>query len=220
MGSANFLAPASDFVAPEALTVAGPIHALLLMPLLELTPAVVEAWATEQAKTRPTYARLCWRCLKVFLNWCAEHAEYLRLLATLNPARTKKAREALGKPAVKDDSLQLEQLAVWFSAVRQIQNPVVSAYLQTMLLTGARPGEVLTLRWDDLNTQWKGMTIRDKVEGLRVIPLTPYVAHLLAALPRRNDWVFSSTRTIRTPAAAPLTTLPLAPRRPLAPPPR
>jgi hypothetical protein len=36
------------------------------------------------------------------------------------------------------------------------------------------------------------MTIRDKVEGERVIPLTPYVAHLLAALPRRNEWVFSS----------------------------
>ncbi|MEO6421431.1 MAG: preprotein translocase, partial [Candidatus Nitrotoga sp.] len=36
------------------------------------------------------------------------------------------------------------------------------------------------------------MTIHDKVEGLRVIPLTPYLAHLLAALPRRNEWVFSS----------------------------
>ena len=36
------------------------------------------------------------------------------------------------------------------------------------------------------------MTIRDKVEGERTIPLTPYVAHLLAALPRRNEWVFSS----------------------------
>ena len=31
-----------------------------------------------------------------------------------------------------------------------------------------------------------------KVEGERVIPLTPYVAHLLMALPRRNEWVFSS----------------------------
>ena len=180
----------------KALTVPGPVYSLLAMPLRELTPAVVEAWATEQAKTRPTYARLCWRCLKVFLNWCAEHPEYSRLLATANPARTKKAREALGKPSVKDDSLQREQLAVWFGAVRQIQNPVVSAYLQTMLLTGARPGEVLALRWDDLNTQWKGMTIRDKVEGLRVIPLTPYVAQLLAALPRRNEWVFSSTRAL------------------------
>ncbi len=48
------------------------------------------------------------------------------------------------------------------------------------------------MRWDDLNTQWKGISMRDKVEGTREIPLTPYVASLLAALPRRNEWVFSS----------------------------
>ena len=34
--------------------------------------------------------------------------------------------------------------------------------------------------------------IRDKVEGTREIPATPYMLHLLAALPRRNEWVFSS----------------------------
>jgi integrase len=36
------------------------------------------------------------------------------------------------------------------------------------------------------------LTIRDKVEGVREVPLTPYVSHLLAGLPRRNEWVFSS----------------------------
>jgi integrase len=177
-------------------TIPGPVYCLLPVPLRDLTPAMLEAWATEEAKTRPTWARLCWRCLKVFLNWCAEHPAYSRLLVTANPAKTKRTREALGKPAVKDDSLQREQLAAWFAAVRQIQNPVIAAYLQTMLLTGARPGEVLTLKWEDMNTQWKGLTIRDKVEGERVIPLTPYVAHLLAELPRRNEWVFSSTRAL------------------------
>jgi integrase len=30
------------------------------------------------------------------------------------------------------------------------------------------------------------------VQGNRTIPLTPFVASLLAALPRRNEWVFSS----------------------------
>lgn len=76
--------------------------------------------------------------------------------------------------------------------MQQIQNPVIAAYLQVLLLTGARPGEVIALRRDDVNTQWKGLAIRDKVEGTREIPLTPYVAHLLEALPRRNEWVFSS----------------------------
>jgi integrase len=88
--------------------------------------------------------------------------------------------------------LQREQLAAWFAAVQQIQNPVIAACLQMMLLTGARPGEVLALRWEDVNTQWKGISIRDKVEGTREIPATPYMLHLLAALPRRNEWVFSS----------------------------
>ena len=76
--------------------------------------------------------------------------------------------------------------------MRQIHNPVIAAYLQTLLLTGARLGEVLALRWDEINTKWRGLTIRDKVEGERVIPLTPYVSHLLHALPRRNEWTFSS----------------------------
>ena len=38
------------------------------------------------------------------------------------------------------------------------------------------------------------MRIRDKVEGERVIPLTPHVAKLLSRLPKRNDnpFVFTS----------------------------
>ena len=59
-------------------------------------------------------------------------------------------------------------------------------------MASARPGEVLALRWEDVNTQWKEISIRDKVEGTREIPATPYMLHLLAALPRRKEWVFSS----------------------------
>ena len=83
------------------------------------------------------------------------------------------------------------------------QTPSFAAYLQTLLLTGARPGEVLALRWEDLNTQWRGLTIRDKVEGTREIPATPYLLHLLAALPRRNDWVFASSRGTNRPLTEP-----------------
>ena len=180
----------------KPLTVPGPVFELLPLPLRELTPNRIEYWAAEHAKVRPTYARLCWRCLKVFLNWCGEHPEYSALLTTSNPAKTKRAREALGKPTAKDDALQREQLPLWFAAVRNIGNPVISAYLQVLLLTGARPGEVITLQWEDINTQWKGITIRDKVDGERVIPLTPYVASLLANLPKRNEWVFSSTKVL------------------------
>ena len=176
----------------KQLTKPGPLAALMPLALKDLDQTTIERWAADEGKTRPSSARLAWRLLTVFLTWCAEQPEYAALLPDKNPAKTKKAREALGKPGTKSDVLQREQLAAWFAAVQQIQNPVIAACLQMMLLTGARPGEVLALRWEDVNTQWKGISIRDKVEGTREIPATPYMLHLLAALPRRNEWVFSS----------------------------
>lgn len=176
-------------------TVAGPLHPLMSMKLSELDAATVEAWASREGKTRATSARLAWRLLKVFLSWCAEQPAYAAVVAG-NPAKTKKSREALGTAGVKKDTLQRAQLLGWFDAVRRLKNPVVSAYLQTLLLTGARPGEILEMRWGDINERWHGLTIRDKVEGERVIPLTPYISYLLTNLPRRSEWVFSSAVTM------------------------
>ena len=98
----------------------------------------------------------------------------------------------LGKAKVKSDSLLREQLASWFAAVRSLGNPEASACLQVLLLTGARPNEVRDLKWADIDWAWQGLSIRDKVEGDRIIQLTPYVASLVSALPKRNEWVFSS----------------------------
>ncbi|MHB8949371.1 MAG: tyrosine-type recombinase/integrase [Rhodoferax sp.] len=179
----------------RGVTIDMPLYPLMALPLRDLTAPVIEAWATKEAQTRPTSARLAWRLLKGFLGWCNEQPAYAGLLSG-NPAKTKKSREALGKAGVKQDALLREQLSVWFDAVHKIENPVIAAALQVMLLTGARPGEVLALRWSDLNTKWRGITIHDKVEGERVIPLTPYVWHLISTLPKRNECIFSSTRTV------------------------
>lgn len=176
----------------RGVTMPGPLYPLMPLKLRELSTSVIEDWAANEAMARPTSARLAWRLLKGFLAWCSEHPTYAPVLSG-NPAKTKKIRETLGTAGVKRDALQREQLTGWFAAVRQLHNPVVAAYLQTLLLTGARPGEVLEMRWEDVNFKWKGLTIRDKVEGERTIPLTPYVAQLLTALPRCSDWVFAST---------------------------
>ena len=52
------------------------------------------------------------------------------------------------------------------------------------------------MRWEDVNTQWRGLDLKDKIEGRRAAPLTPYVAHLLAGLPKRNEWVFSNAQAL------------------------
>jgi len=179
----------------RGVTIAGPLHPLMGLPLADLTPQAIETWAAGQGKARPITARLAWRLLRAFLTWCSEHPTYGQLVSDKNPAKTRRTREALGKAGVKNDALLKEQLPAWFERVRSIGNPCIAAYLQILVLTGARPGEVLALKWEDINNQWRGLTIRDKVEGERVIPLTPYVHSLIAALPRRNEWVFSSFTT-------------------------
>jgi integrase len=180
----------------DKLTQPGPLAALMPLALKDLDQVTVEAWAAKEGQTRPSSARLAWRLLTVFLTWCGEQPEYAALVPLKNPAKAKKAREALGKVGTKRDTLQKTQLNAWFGAVRQIQNPTISACLQVLLLTGARLNEVLAMRWEDVNTQWKGINIHDKVEGSREIPLTPYVESLITALPRRNEYVFASTRTL------------------------
>lgn len=152
--------------------------------LVELTPEIVTEWAKVEGARRPTSARKARTILSTFLNWCTEHPTY-KLIVTGNAAHNKEVKKHLGKAKAKNDALQREQLPAWFKAVRQIQNPVISAYVQGLLLTGARPNELITLRWQDVDFQWNSMTIHDKVEGLRVIPLTPYMSQLLSGLPRR-----------------------------------
>ena len=151
----------------------------------------MNAWVMRESRTRPASAQLGFRLLRAFMNWCAEHPDY-RSLVNADACKSKKTREKLGKPKAKNDSLQREQLRAWFAEVRRDPNPVASAYLQALLITGARREELMSLRWDDVDFQWKAIRLRDKVEGERTIPLTPYVAHLLSWLPRRGPWVFSS----------------------------
>lgn len=170
----------------EKLTEPGPLATLAKERIADLTPERIEAWAKIEAARRPTSARLAFRLLKAFLNWCAAHREYKQIVGS-SGAASKRARESLGRSKKKDDVLQREQLPAWFAAVQQLDSPVVRAYLQVLLLIGPRREELAALRWEDVNFQWNHITLNDKVEEFRMVPLTPYVAHLLADLKRRND---------------------------------
>jgi integrase len=162
--------------------------------LVDLTKERIEEWAKDEAKKRPASARLAWRLLKAFMNWCAADKVYSGLVLQ-NAINSTRARESLGKPKARHDVLQREQLKSWFAAVLAIPNPVISAYLQCLLLVGPRREEMAELKWRDLDFEWGSMKLKDKMEDFRVVPLTPYVASLLSQLPRQNEWVFCSTKS-------------------------
>ncbi len=132
------------------------------------------------------------RCLRAFLTWCSKQDAYSAAVHA-GACQSDAVKSKVQKPQVKkNDSLRKAQIRPWFENVSKIGNPVIAAYLQSLLLTGARRNELAALRWADVDFQWKSLTIRDKVEGERTIPLTPYVEYLISALPRRNEFVFSS----------------------------
>lgn len=177
----------------DGTTAAGPLHDLLSRALVSIDSAAVESWLRAETAKRAARAALAFRLLRGFLNWCGEHPVYVGI-AQAQAHAPKKVRKLVKKQTPKAGALEREQLKAWFAAVKADTNVFAAAYLQALLLTGARKGEVAGLRWEDVDLRFGGsLTIRDKVEGVRVIPCPPYLAQVLNALPRRNEWVFGPT---------------------------
>lgn len=173
-------------------TVSGPLSSLMPLLLSALSSEKLSEWLAIESAARATNAAQSFRILRALTRWAEDIPAY-RGLVPSGAFTTRKVRDAVPKGETKEgDSLQREQLAPWFAAVRAIDNPVLSAYLQALLITGARRNELAALRWTDVDFQWNKMDISDKVEGARTIPLTPYLSGLLSALPRDNEWIFSS----------------------------
>jgi len=201
-------------------TAPGILRTLLARPLDEIDAATVQAWLKTEVTTRPTRARFAFSILRTFLNWCADHPDHKSMVQP-DACESRTVRQELPKKKARQDALLREQLPAWFAAVRAVRNPIAAAYFQALLLTGARAGELAGLKWEDVDLTWNSMTIRDKVEGERTIPLTPYVRELLLSLKAINErpanvhelapvsasrsrsrtsrkpsaWVFPSTRT-------------------------
>lgn len=168
----------------------GPLAQFMDMSLSDITPGRVEKWLKQETPKRPAQIRLSFALLRAFLNWCEAQDKY-KGIADPGACGGHLRRDHIPKMKHRDDCLQREQVEAWFDGVKT-QSPQMSAYLQGLLLTGARRGELMALTWDQIDFQWNSIEIHDKVEGTRVIPLTPYLAQVLHALPRRNQWVFSS----------------------------
>lgn len=167
----------------------GILHSLLSQPLSDISRDKVSQWLKGEVSKRPARARLALSALKAFMTWAGDQERYVALVDT--SACDRLTRELPPKKA-RDDCLQKEQLSLWFSAIKSIKNPYISAYLQILLLTGARRNELAGMKWEDVDLTWNTAIIRDKVEGTRVIPITPYVGAVIGGLKKINEYVFAS----------------------------
>ena len=170
----------------------GPLYPLLALPLAGVNEDSLKSWYDREALTGQHQAARALMMFRGFLRWCAGRPEY-RAMTDREAGRAAAIVENLPCNTRRTDALEAAQVPGWWSGVEQLSNRTASAYLRALLLTGARREELAALTWANVDFQWRKLTIADKVDATRTIPLTPYLAQLLATLPRVNDFVFASS---------------------------
>ena len=73
--------------------------------------------------------------------------------------------------------------------------PELRRFIIIALKTGMRFGEILALKWKDIDANANQLVIRKSKSGrMRFVPLHPDVSEALDAMPRRGDHIFSDAK--------------------------
>ena len=176
----------------QGLTRPGPIYPLMALALGDVTEDTLQVWFEREAVAGKHQAARALMMFRGFLRWCAARPEYRKLIDR-DAGKAPAILENLPSNTKRTDAIEAAQLPGWWQGVEQLNNRTASVYLKALVLTGARKEELAGLTWAHVDFQWRKLTIADKVEQTRTIPLTPYLAQLLATLPRINAFVFASS---------------------------
>jgi integrase len=144
-----------------------------------------------------------------------EHGHYAanRFLALLRHMLNYAMRErgvkllenpALGVKPFKEEKrerwLQAKDLPAFFQAVAEEGNPDIRDYVMLSLLTGARQGNVLSMRWGEVDLEravWAIPAVKFKTGKPLMIPLAPQAVECLSVRKRaygHTGFVFPSIR--------------------------
>lgn len=141
----------------------------------------VDAWLTEQAErgiTGKTRNRRL-AALRGLTTW----AHYKGMLKT-NPARFVQRCKTESKLPV---SLNVASIDKYLNEPSiGVMRPTCQAAVALMLETGMRIGEVMALRWDNINEQEKSIKVKGKGGKERVVYYSRRCEKALAAVPTRD----------------------------------
>jgi integrase len=118
------------------------------------------------------------------MNWHASRSDDFRSPIVRGMARgNEHARDRV----LTDDELR----KIWKAMSAE---PVFSAYVRFLLLTGARRNEASEMRWTELaNGDWVLPPARNKTGQELVRPLSKSALEIIEGLPRLGGWVFTRT---------------------------
>lgn len=139
-------------------------------------------------KNTPYQANRCIALLSKFFNWC-ELEEYRKVNS--NPVKgIEKYKEKARTVFMEKDTLELIGKAIY--ELEQIGS--ISIYsltaIKILLLTGARKGEILSLKWSYFNANHTQAILPDSKTGQKIIIIPSVVWELLSNLPQENEYCF------------------------------
>jgi integrase len=153
-----------------------------------ITPAMIEAWQgqmTQKASTRSKALVLM-------------HGIFVRARKVWD-LQANPVADVEKPPLERSGDLQVFSPEEVWALVRAAASDQDSALFLTAAFTGLRMGELLALRWRDVDFAGRAIRVRasyyaghlttPKSGKVRAVPLAPDVAAALAALGRRENWV-------------------------------
>jgi integrase len=160
----------------------------LTLDKIDLQTVAVELNAIEKASGAAS-ANRARSAIFGFYRWAIGEAG----LCTDNPVRETLKRK--GENKARDRALTNEEIAtVWLNAPNSDYGNIV----KLILLTGCRREEIGSLRWDEIDTDARTITIpadRSKNGKPHVIPLSDLAFEILRGIGRRGDHVFGRKAT-------------------------
>tara|TARA_R110002072_G_scaffold20102_1_gene73667 strand:- start:5627 stop:6865 length:1239 start_codon:yes stop_codon:yes gene_type:complete len=116
---------------------------------------------------------------------------------TENPVRgVKRFRDRRNERFL--DGSELQKLgAALIAAEAAGENPYAIAIIRLLVLTGARKGEIESLRWPEVDWQYSYLRLADSKTGQKLVMLNGAAIDVLQAVPRQNasDFVFPASRS-------------------------
>ena len=94
---------------------------------------------------------------------------------------------------LKDGEYKLIESAVQKAGDAKCWPPAIAA-IKFLLFSGWRSGEVLALKWDDIDLDRKTARLRDTKTGRSVRPLSDHLCQTVNQLPRLTEYVFPAAR--------------------------
>lgn len=153
------------------------------LPITDISRDAVERRHKKVGTERgEAYANLGARTLRSVLNYASAKYETGKGLSILpeNPVKRISQTRSWYKVERRTGHLKPYQLAAWFDAVLNIDNPTIRDYLLFVLLTGCRKDESAKLQWTDIDLTDNSYVLRDPKNHRPIqLPLSDYLAAML-----------------------------------------